>query len=95
MYGESKGIVMIPAEHNTVEFIHSIKQFGGNLACPTKTVACLLGLSNTPCPFSIDEESLMAENKICMPLAAQLLACDSVDALKDLDAPARLTQDNE
>jgi hypothetical protein len=52
-------------------------------------------LSNTACPFSIEEESLMAENKICTPSAAQLLACDSVNALKDLDAPARLTQDNE
>jgi hypothetical protein len=95
MYGESEGIVMIPAERNTVEFIHSIRQFGGNLACPTKTVACLLGSSNTACPFSINEESLMAKNKICTPSAAQLLACDSVDALKDLGAPARLTRDNE
>jgi hypothetical protein len=95
MYGESEGIVMIPAEHNTVEFIHSIKQFGGNLACPIKTVACLLGLSNTACPFSIDKESLIAENKICMPSAVELLACDSVDALEDLDPPARLTRDNK
>jgi hypothetical protein len=37
----------------------------------------------------------MAENNICTPSAAELLACDSVDALKELDAPARLTQDNE
>jgi hypothetical protein len=37
----------------------------------------------------------MAENNICTPSAAKLLACDSVDALKELDAPARLTRDNK
>jgi hypothetical protein len=86
---------MIPSDRNTVEFIHIIKQFGGNLACPIKTVACLLGLSNTACPFSIDEDSWMAENNICTPSAAKLLACDSIDTLKELDASARLTRDNE
>ena len=95
MYGESEGIVIIPSDRNTVDFIHSIKQFGGNLACPIKTVTCLLGLSNTACPFSIDENSLMAENNICTPSADELLACDSVDALIELDAPAMLTRDNE
>jgi hypothetical protein len=42
MYQESEGILMIPSDRNTVEFIHSIKQFGGNLTCLIKTVACIL-----------------------------------------------------
>jgi hypothetical protein len=55
---QSKGIVIIPPERNTVEFIHSIKQFGGNLACPTKTVACLLGYCQTLLVLSRSKKNL-------------------------------------
>lgn len=76
-----------------IMILHSFKNLGGTILSPADKMACLFG-GNRMAPVVIVDEVPLTDNlDIMTPSTEDILACTTIEALSQLDAP--LAEANE
>jgi hypothetical protein len=94
LLNDPEGLVLLAYGKNFT-LAHSFSQFGETLYRPENKVICLLGLHDSAAPFEIDVKTTLDEVKTITPSFKAIWECESIDELKALEAPEKITRGTE
>lgn len=89
---DPENMFIVATGNGDVFLIHSIKELGNNIRQTESKIVGLQGLGSTASPFIVDSEHFSATDVVLVPDINHILACDSVQALKNLPIPEEVEE---
>eukprot|EP00956_Cyclotella_meneghiniana_P032864 scaffold91862_cov51-Cyclotella_meneghiniana.AAC.1 len=94
LLNDPEGLVLLAYGKNFT-LAHSFKQLGETLHRQEDKVICLLGLHDSAAPFEIDVKTTLDEVQTITPSFNAIWECESIDELKALEVPEKITRGTE